>query len=98
MPLAHVKADVQPERVPRLRPGVRLRAVGADNVLLVPEGVVKLSATAVAVIAAIDGSRSVAEIAALMADRFDTQSADAAEDVSELLDRFADHAWIAFDP
>jgi pyrroloquinoline quinone biosynthesis protein D len=98
MLLALVKADVQPECVPRLRPGIRLRAIGADNVLLVPEGVVKLSATAVAIIAAIDGSRSVAEIAALMADRFDTHGADAAEDVSELLDRFCDHAWIAIGP
>ncbi len=85
---------MQPECVPRLRPGVRLRAVGADNVLLVPEGVVKLSATAVAIISAIDGSRSVAGITALMADHFDTHGADTAEDVSELLDRFSDHGWI----
>ena len=71
--------------------------IGADNVLLVPEGVVNLSATAGAIVAAIDGSRSVADIVALMADRFDTQGVDATEDVSDLLDHFSDHAWIAIE-
>ncbi|HLJ82973.1 MAG TPA: pyrroloquinoline quinone biosynthesis peptide chaperone PqqD [Candidatus Eremiobacteraceae bacterium] len=96
MPSARA-ADVDPACVPRLRPGVRLRTVGPDSVLLVPEGVVNLSATAGAIVAAIDGSRSVADIVALMADRFDTQGVDAAEDVSDLLGRFSDHAWIAIE-
>lgn len=95
MPPARARADMDSGCVPRLRPGVKLRTVGADNMLLVPEGVVNLSATAGAIVAAIDGSRSVADIVALMADRFDTHGVDAAEDVSELLDRFSDHAWIA---
>ncbi len=88
---------MRPESVPRLQPGVRLRAGGAEAMLLVPEGVVRLSPTAAAIIEAMDGSRTVAAITALMAERFDTGGAEPADDVAELLRNFADHAWIALD-
>ena len=65
--------------------------------LLVPEGLVRLSPSAGAIVEAIDGTRTVADITALMNERFETVDAGAAEDVAELLGRFIEHAWIAFE-
>lgn len=90
--------EMDSKSVPRLKPGVRLRAADAEAVLLVPEGIVRLSPTAAEIVSAIDGLRSVGEIAALMSERFDTRENDASEDVVQLLRRFADHAWIALEP
>jgi coenzyme PQQ biosynthesis protein PqqD len=81
--------------VPRLLPGVRLRALDdGARVLLVPEGVIKLSATGAAVIEAIDGRRDVAAIVASMSERFDASGADIAADVVDLLAQFAQRTWI----
>ena len=85
--------------IPRLAPGVRLRALDdGASVLLVPEGVIKLSHTGAAVIEAIDGRRDVAAIVASMEARFDASGADIAVDVSELLAQFAQRTWIELDP
>jgi coenzyme PQQ biosynthesis protein PqqD len=81
--------------IPRLLPGVRLRALDdGATVLLVPEGVVKLTATGAAVIESIDGRRDVAAIVALMSERFDGAGADIAADVAGLLEEFAQRTWI----
>jgi pyrroloquinoline quinone biosynthesis protein D len=81
--------------VPRLRPGVRLRALDDGScALLVPEGVVTLTPTGAAVVESIDGRLDVAAIVALMRERFDAVGADVEGDVSELLERFAQHLWI----
>lgn len=85
--------------VPRLLPGVRLRTqAGAETMLLVPEGAVKLSATSAAVVELIDGERNIAAIVALLDERFDAAGADVAADVSSLLDQFAQRMWIEFTP
>jgi pyrroloquinoline quinone biosynthesis protein D len=87
--------DVDASSVPRLLPGVRLRALDdGARVLLVPEGVIKLSITGAAVIEAIDGTRDVAAIVASMGERFDASGADIAADVTDLLAQFAQRTWI----
>lgn len=83
--------------VPRLLPGVRLRmAPGAEPMLLVPEGAVKLSATSAAVVESIDGVRDIAGIVARLNDRFDPAGADIAADVTSLLEQFCTALWIEF--
>lgn len=87
--------DMDASSVPRLLPGVRLRALDdGARVLLVPEGVIKLSITGAAVIEAIDGTRDVAAIVASMSERFDASGADIAADVTDLLAQFAQRTWI----
>jgi coenzyme PQQ biosynthesis protein PqqD len=87
--------NVDAMSIPRLAPGVRLRALDdGAHVLLVPEGVIKLSATGAAVIESIDGRRDVAAIVALMEERFDACGADIAADVGDLLAQFAQRTWI----
>jgi coenzyme PQQ biosynthesis protein PqqD len=87
--------SVDASSVPRLLPGVRLRVLDdGASVLLVPEGVIKLSTTGAAVIEAIDGTRDVAAIVALMSARFDASGADIAADVIDLLAQFAQRTWI----
>jgi len=86
---------IVPAAVPRLRPGVRLRALDdGTSALLVPEGVVTLTPTGAAVVESIDGRRDIAAIVALMLERFDAAGADVPGDVAELLERFAEHLWI----
>jgi len=81
--------------IPRLRPGVRLRTLDDGScTLLVPEGVVTLTATGAAVVESIDGRRDIAAIVTLMCERFDTAGADVSGDVVDLLERFAQHLWI----
>jgi pyrroloquinoline quinone biosynthesis protein D len=87
--------NVDVSSVPRLLPGVRLRVLDdGASVLLVPEGVIKLSNTGAAVIEAIDGTRDVAAIVASMSERFDASGADIAADVIDLLAQFTLRAWI----
>ena len=81
--------------VPRLLPGVRLRALDdGATVLLVPEGVIKLSTTGTAVIESIDGRRDIAAIVAAMRERFDASGADIAADIIDLLAQFVQRTWI----
>jgi coenzyme PQQ biosynthesis protein PqqD len=81
--------------IPCLCPGVRLRALDdGTSVLLVPEGVITLSATGGAVIESIDGRRDIAAIVASMAERFDAAGRDIEADVTDLLIEFAQRTWI----
>lgn len=61
-----------PGDVPRLPRGVRLRddPVRGGRVLLAPERVFELDAVAAAILAEVDGRRSVAAIAATLAERY----------------------------
>ncbi len=74
---------------PRLATGGRLQydEVRAEHVLLVPEGVVRLNATAAAVLELCDGERSIDDIVGALAARYD--GADVGEDVRELVDAMA---------
>ena len=71
---------------PRLVTGARLRydEVREEHQLLIPEGVVRLNPTAAEVLELCDGERSVDEIVATLAARYD--GADLAGDVRELVD------------
>ncbi|HKW44495.1 MAG TPA: pyrroloquinoline quinone biosynthesis peptide chaperone PqqD [Candidatus Eremiobacteraceae bacterium] len=87
--------DVDMTMIPRLLPGVRMRALDdGASVLLVPEGVVRLTATGAAIVESIDGRRDVARIVALMHERFDASGADVETDVADLLGSLAQRTWI----
>jgi pyrroloquinoline quinone biosynthesis protein D len=74
---------------PRLVTGARLRYddVREEHLLLIPEGVVKLNATAAEVLELCDGERSVDDIVAVLATRY--EGADLRDDVQELIDAMA---------
>jgi pyrroloquinoline quinone biosynthesis protein D len=71
---------------PRLVTGARLHydAVRSEQVLLVPEGIVRLNATAVAVLELCDGVRDLDAIAGALSERYD--GADVSADVRGLVD------------
>ena len=70
---------------PRLVDGARLQYddVRDEHLLLIPEGAVRLNATAAAVLELCDGERSVEDLAAALSERYG--GADVADDVRELL-------------
>ena len=71
---------------PRLVTGARLQydEVREEHMLLVPEGVVRLNPTAVAVLELCDGERSVDEIVSSLSARY--QGADVRDDVQGLVE------------
>lgn len=75
--------------VPSFARGVRLRSEpDGTTMLLVPEGVVRLNATAAAALALVDGKRTQGEIVAeLEARGFDATAARIAEEVGALFER-----------
>ena len=74
---------------PRLVDGARLQYddVRDEHMLLIPEGAVRLNATAAQVLELCDGARSVDDIGAALSERYG--GADVADDVRELLDGMA---------
>jgi pyrroloquinoline quinone biosynthesis protein D len=62
--------------------------------LLIPEGVLELNATAAAALQLVDGARSVGEIAGTLSERFEVTAEDACSEVSALLDRLAQRRFI----
>ncbi|SDG10627.1 pyrroloquinoline quinone biosynthesis protein D [Limimonas halophila] len=83
--------------VPRLAAGVRLqhsRARGG-TVLLAPERVFTPDAVAVEVLELLDGARSVADVAAVLAASYDADAATIERDVLALLADLADKGVIA---
>jgi pyrroloquinoline quinone biosynthesis protein E len=74
---------------PTLAPGTRLSRdpVGGDPVLLYPEGVLRLSATAAAILQLCDGCNSLTAIAATLADRHGEDAGVVARDATECLGR-----------
>jgi coenzyme PQQ biosynthesis protein PqqD len=79
---------------PRLVDGVRLQydEVREQHLLLVPEGAVRLNATAAQVLELCDGERSLEEIAAALSERY--TGADVSADVRELLGGMRDHGLV----
>ena len=79
---------------PRLVTGARLQYddVRREHVLLIPEGVVRLNATAAEVLALCDGERSLDDIASALSERYD--GADVRDDVRELVDALAEKGLV----
>jgi pyrroloquinoline quinone biosynthesis protein D len=79
---------------PRLATGARLRydEVREEHLLLVPEGAVRLNPTAVQVLELCDGERSVDDIVAVLAARY--EGADVGDDVRELVDGMAERGLL----
>jgi len=79
----------------RLARGIRLRRASDGSVLLlVPEGIVSLNETAVAVLELADGARSVGEIAATLGEGFEADAAALETDVRDLLDEFVSRGYV----
>lgn len=73
---------------PRFGKGVKLRHDGNGSVmLLIPEGALVLNESASAALELIDGERTLADIVAAVAERFDVSPDRAREDLVELFDR-----------
>jgi pyrroloquinoline quinone biosynthesis protein D len=79
---------------PRLATGARLQydEVREEHVLLVPEGVVRLNATAAAVLELCDGERSLDEIVYILSERY--EGADLRDDVQGLVDGMAQRGLV----
>jgi pyrroloquinoline quinone biosynthesis protein D len=79
---------------PRLVTGARLRydEVREEHLLLIPEGAVKLNATAAEVLELCDGERSLDDIAGTLSARYD--GADVSDDVRELVDAMAQRGLV----
>ncbi len=74
---------------PRLATGARLRydEVRQEHLLLVPEGAVRLNATGAEVLELCDGERSLEDIVAVLAARY--EGSDLSSDVHGLIDAMA---------
>ncbi len=79
---------------PRLATGARLQYddVREEHQLLVPEGVVRLNATAAEVLELCDGERSLDDIVGALSDRYD--GADLGGDVRGLVQAMADKGLV----
>lgn len=80
----------------QLRRGWRLQweAIQGCHVILYPEGMVKLSTTAGAILEQVDGHRSIADIIATLQQRY--PGADTlADDVMQFIDEARGNSWLA---
>jgi len=82
-------------QVPRLRPGFRFQWEPAQNahVLLYPEGMVRLNDSAGAILAEVDGQRTVEAIVATLEQRF-PDAGPLADDVMHFLQDAEQQHWI----
>ncbi len=80
-----------PSAVPRLPRGVRMRfdSVRNSQVLLAPERTFDLDETATAVLALVDGQRTIAQIATELATRYDADRAAIEADILPMLSELA---------
>lgn len=80
-----------PDARPRLAPRARLRPdrQTGRTLLLYPEAGLALNPTAAATLELCDGARTLAEIAALLADRFGRDAAAIAAEIGPFLDQLA---------
>jgi pyrroloquinoline quinone biosynthesis protein D len=79
---------------PRLATGARLRydEVREEHLLLIPEGAVRLNATAAQVLELCDGERSLDDIVVALSARF--EGAEVRDDVLELVDAMAQRGLV----
>jgi pyrroloquinoline quinone biosynthesis protein D len=79
---------------PRLVTGARLHydAVRSEHVLLVPEGIVRLNPTAVAVLELCDGERDIDTIIGALAERYN--GADVSDDVRALVQALSEKGLV----
>ncbi len=78
----------------RLARGVRLRTQPDGEMLLVPEGVVKLNETAAATLALVDGVRDERAIATELARTYDTEPDAVEGDVRALIAAFVERGYL----
>ena len=85
-------SGVSGSSVPRLPRGVRLHfdKVRDAHVLLAPERAFNVDANAVAVLELMDGRRSIADIAADLAMRFNAESGTVQRDVARMINDLID--------
>ncbi|MNZ49947.1 Coenzyme PQQ synthesis protein D [compost metagenome] len=90
-------SELNLEQVPALRRGYRFQWEPAQNchVLLYPEGMIKLNDSAGAVLAEVDGARSVGAIIADLQARF-PDAEGIAEDILAFLEVAHERFWIEF--
>jgi pyrroloquinoline quinone biosynthesis protein D len=79
---------------PRLADGTRLQYddVREEHLLLVPEGAVRLNATAAQVLELCDGRHTLDDIASALSERY--SGADVSDDVQELLGGMAERGLV----
>jgi pyrroloquinoline quinone biosynthesis protein D len=79
---------------PRLVTGARLHydTVRSEHVLLVPEGIVRLNPTAVAVLELCDGERDIDTIVGALVERYD--GADVSDDVRGLVQALSEKGLV----
>jgi pyrroloquinoline quinone biosynthesis protein D len=79
---------------PRLVTGARLRwdEVREEHLLLIPEGAVRLNATAAEVLELCDGERTLHDIVGALSARY--EGADVRDDVVELVDAMAERGLV----
>jgi pyrroloquinoline quinone biosynthesis protein D len=79
--------------------GVRLKSADDDSqMLLVPEGIVRLSETAAASLELVDGKRDARAIAELLGERFDEEPGAIERDVRTLLDELVARGFLTREP
>jgi len=75
--------------------GVRLRTeADGSTLLLVPEGILRLNDAAAAILALVDGTRTVDEIVDALCERFEAPREDLKHDVAELVDRLSRRGYV----
>ena len=75
--------------------GVRLRTEpDGSTLLLVPEGILRLNESAAAILALVDGTRTIDEIVDALGERFEIPREDLVRDVGELIDRLTLRGYV----
>lgn len=93
------RVRIEADASPRLPRGVRLRddPIRSVTVLLAPERVLYPDSTGLAILRECDGDRTVAEIAARLAERFEAPVEQIQLDTIELLQNLADSGYVVLE-
>jgi pyrroloquinoline quinone biosynthesis protein D len=89
-------SGLAPENVPRLAPGCRLNAAGSpEDLLLIPEGALRLKGPGRSIVELCDGQRTVREIVRELHGRFPSEDAGRIEaEVFAFLTRLRDRSVV----